>query len=163
MIVVAVVVRAARAHALKETPFSDRMNFVVRPPKAYKVVGIVCSALFGLALIASSFAMAKDPDYPWVATIFIVFLALGLYILYYSMRWKLVVAGDSMMLTPLFGQDRAYHVRGVTHIKLDVYLGVKVYSDKKRLFNVDKYSTCTAMFISYLIEKGVSAPDRIVL
>ena len=163
VIVVAVFIRAARGNALKESSFKDRMNFVVCAPKAYKVVGIICSGLFGVAFVASTFAMAGDGDYPWVAAIFIAFLALGLFLLHYSIHWKLVVAGDTLVLTPLFGKDRTYSVRDITHIKLDIYMGVKVYSGDRKLFNVDRYSTGTAMFISYLIEKGVKAPNRIII
>jgi len=163
VIVLAIFIGAIRKNALKQSPLASRMNFVVCAPRSYKGVGITCSALFGVALVGSTIGMAGDPDYPWVACIFGGLLAMGLFILYYAYRWKLVVAEDAMALTPLFGQDRIYSIRDVTHIGMGIYSGVKVFSGRKRLFSVDRYSSGTAMFISYLIENGVKAPKKIII
>ena len=163
VIVVTVFFNVLRKRAQKELFAENRMNFIVCAPNAYKVIGFICTGIFAFAFIGSTMAMWGDPDYPWVAGIFAGFLALGLFIVYYSFRWKLVVAEYTLILTPLFGLDRMYSVREITHIKMDVNLGIKVYAGKKKLFNVDRFSTGGTMLISYFIENGVRAPDKIII
>ena len=57
IIVVTIVFRQTRKEAQKVASRADRMHFIVRAPKLYKVVGIVDAALFGTALIFSSFSI----------------------------------------------------------------------------------------------------------
>ena len=157
------VFRATRNEAVREPPDSDRMHFVVRPPRLYRVIGIVCSALFGVSLVVSCFTFSGDPVFPLIAGIFATLFALGLYIIYYSYRWRLTIANDEIVHTPLFRLNRTYSVREVSHITLAPGRSIRVYTDEKKLFSVDSVSTGSAMLISYLIEKGVRAPGNINL
>ena len=163
VIVIAVFYKTAHREAHKETLRTDRMNFIVRAPKVYRVIGITCASIFGVILIVSSFTVAEDPIYYLLTSIFLGFFIFGACMAYYTFRWKLVVAGDWLVLTPLFGNERKYSVRDLTHIKTDPTYGVRAYSDNKRLFSVDSISIGCGMLISYLIEKGVKVPDKINL
>ena len=159
VIVIAVFHKTAHRDAQNEALPADRMSFIVRAPRLYRVVGIVCAALFGLILLVSPFT-AEDP-YFLSTLVFTVLFVSGIGIAYYTFRWKLVIEGDWIVLTPLFGNERRYFVRDVTHITTDLRYGVRAYSDRKRLFSVNSISVGCDMLISYLIEKGVQAPDKI--
>ena len=163
VIVIAIFYRTARRESQKEALQADRMNFIVRAPKVYRVIGIVCAALFGVVLLISSITAYEDPVYPVLASVFLCFFVLGAGMAYYTFRWKIVVTDDLLVLTPLFGGDRKYSVRDVTHIKTDPTLGVRAYSKEKRLFSVGSISVGCGMLVSYLIEKGVRVPDKINL
>ena len=157
--------RVTRREALKESPNSDRMHFVVRPPGLYRVTGIVCSSLFGVSLAATCFTLTNDPIFPLLAGIFAPLFAFGLYLVYYSYRWRLIIADDELVLTPLFRQNRTYSIRDISHITLGSARGLRVYvyKEEKKLFSVDSVSTGSAMLISYFIEKGVRVPAKINL
>ena len=161
VIVVWLVFRAAQNEAVKEPLNSDRMRFVVRPPRLYRVTGIVCSALFGASLVVTCFTLTDDPIFPFVAGVFSPLFALGLFIIYYSYRWRLTISNDKLLLTPLFRQDRMYSVRDVSHITVDPVRGMNLYAKGEKLFSVDGFSTSYAMLVSYLIEKGVHVPESV--
>lgn len=164
MIAIVWAVRHARKQALCESPLRDRMNFVVCLPLHYRVVGFACAALFGvLSVIALRNFDRGDVDYRIGCVSALTICALGLFFVYKSYRWKIVVAEDRFVLTPLFGKRRNYSVRDVTHIFTDPTFGVRVYAGEKKLFTVNRVSVGSAMFVSYLIEKGVRVPDRINL
>ena len=163
VIVLAVFYRAARKEALYVALCTDRMNFVVRVPRIFRVLGIVFAALFGACLIFSSFTVPDDPGYPFFTSVFAGFLITGSLLVYYSYRWKLIVADDRLVLTPVFGRERTYSIRDVTHIEADAARGVCAYSNQKRLFSVNSVSVGCGMLVSYFIEKGVRAPERINL
>ena len=161
VIVIAVFYTTARREAQKEVSKSDRMNFIVRAPRFYRVGGIICASFFGSILIVLSFAAADSPDHSLYTSIFAGLFVLGACIAYYTFRFKLVVSGNWIELTPFIGNGRKYCVRDITHIKVDSAYGVRVYAGKKRLFLVDVVSVGCGMFISYLIEKGVRVPEKI--
>jgi len=163
VIVIAVIFRILRRKSQKISSVSDRMNFIVRSPGIYRVTGIVCAAFFGCIFLISSLLAGNDPAYPFFTSVFIVFFAAGLFIAYYSFRWKLVVADNWLFLTPIFGNERKYNVREVTHIKTDPNLGIRAYSNDKKLFSVGSFSICSGMLVAYFIEKGVRAPEKINL
>ena len=161
IIVVTIVFRQTRKEAQKTASRTDRMHFIVRAPKLYKVVGIVDAGLFGTALVFSSFTAADDPAYPFFTSVFAGFFLLGLFIIFYSTRCRIIVEGSAITVTPLFKKEAMYSVKNITHIKADVNLGVRVYSGKKKLFTIDSFSIGSGMFVEYLIENGVEVPDRI--
>ena len=163
VIALAIFFRAAYREAHKEALLSDRMNFVVRPPRMYRVVGVICAAFFGAILVISSFTASEDLAWPFFTSVFAGFLVLGGLLVYYTFRWKLVVAEDRIELTPVFGIIKTYSIWDVTHIKADPTFGVRAYSHKKRLFSVDNVSVGCGMLIAYFIEKGVKTPERINL
>ena len=164
VIVLAVFYSKARRESLNEALFTDRMHFVVCAPKVFRVSGIICALFFGAIIIFYSFTVAEDdPAYFLLTAIFAGFLVLGAFLAYYAFRWKLVVVDNWLNLTPLFGSKRKYYVRDLTHFKTDPTFGVRAYSNGKQLFLVDSYSVGCGMFVSYLIEKGVKAPDKINL
>ena len=161
IIVVTIFFRLARKEAQKEAFRADRMHFIVRTPKLYKVVGIVDAALFGTALVFSSFTAGDDPAYPFFTSVFACLFLLGIFIIFYSIRCRIIVEGSTITVTPLFKKETTFSVKKITHIKADVNLGVRVYSGKEKLFTMDSFSIGSGMFVEYLIENGVSVPDRI--
>ncbi|MDR3365316.1 MAG: hypothetical protein LBS91_10305 [Clostridiales Family XIII bacterium] len=163
VIVLAASFSAARRNAQRKPPSGDRMNFVVRAPGVVRGLGIGCAACFGLVLALCSFLAAYDPNYPFYASVFGVLCTIGIILLFYSIRWKLAVNGDKLVLTPLFGKDKVFYVRNVTHIKVDGSRGVRAYADQKRLFSALSISPGISLLISYFIENGVRAPEKINL
>ena len=163
VIAIMAVVKRGRDKAEKGVLVLDRMNFVVRAPLAFKVLGVVCAAFFGFALAFYSMTAADDPAFPFFISVFAAFFAVGFFLTCYSYRWKLVVAEDSMVLTPLFGKDRIYSVREVTHVKADRNRGIRVFMAGKRLFMVGFVTADSMALVSYLIEKGVRTPEKIEL
>ena len=164
VIVLAVFYSKARRDSQNEDHFTDRMHFIVSAPKVYMVSGIVCASFFAAIVLFYSFTAADDdPAYFPVISVFTGFFILGAFLALYAFRRKLVVAGDWIDFTPLFGNKRRYFVRDMTHFKTDPTFGVRVYSDGKRLFSADTYSIGCSMLVSYLIEQGVRAPEKINL
>ena len=164
VIVLAVFYSKARRESQNETLFADRMHFIVCAPKVFRVSGIVCASFFGAIIIFYSFTAADDdPAYFPLTSIFTGFFILGAFLAYYTFRWKLAVVGNWLDFTPLFGNKRRYSVLDLTHFKTDPTFGVRAYTNEKRLFSVDSYSIGCGMLVSYLIEKGVKAPDKINL
>ena len=164
VIVVLLAFRVLRNEAVKVPPNSDRMNFVVRPPRLYRVGGIGFSAAFGVFLVMTcADYQPDDPVSPFGVCLFSALFALSLFVVYYSYRWRLKISDDKLLYTPLFGQERRYSVRDVSHIAAGVFGGIKLYSDGEKLFLVDTSSTGCAMFVSYLIEKGVHVPENVSL
>ena len=163
VIVIFVLVRRGRDNAEKEALSHDRMNFVVRLPLAYKVIGIVFVAVLGFGLVMILATAWGDSDFPLYAAVVTGLLLLGLFITLYTIRFRVVVDGNHFTLTSLFRGVRTYHVCEVTHIEADNTRGLRVYKGGKRLFFVDRYSVGCNMLISYFIENGVRAPKKIDL
>ena len=160
VIALAVIIRFARRKEEKKALGHDRMNFTVRPPKTIRIVSIVCSAIFGIVFIM--LLLPSDGE----ENIIIILLALGFAAaaacgLYYSFRWKLVVREDELLLTPLFGKEQKYSVSDVTSIETKSVYFVQIYKDNKVLFSAPGLSQGGVMLVSYFIEKGVKAPEKI--
>ena len=81
----------------------------------------------------------------------------------HSLQGKLNVNGEQLLLTPTVGKGRTHSLAEITHIDVDEGRGIRVYSDKEKLFSVDSAAIGLEMFISYLIENGVKVPDKINL
>ena len=161
IIVVTILFRQTRKEAQKIASRTDRMYFVVCAPKMYKIVGIIDAGLFGTALVFSSFTAADDPAYPFFTSVFAGFFLLGLFIIFYSVRCRVIVEGSTITVTPLFKKEITLSVKKITHIKADVNRGIRVFSGKEKLFTIDSFAIGSGMFVEYLIENGVEVPDRI--
>jgi len=160
VIALALTIGFVRKKAEKNASGTDRMNFTLRPPKMILIVSIVCAALFGLVFIILLVPPYNAENLP------MILLALGFMIiaacfLYYSLRWKLVVAEDVLMLTPLFGKKLEMQVRDITHIETRNANYIRVYSDDTKLFSAPGLSQGGSKLVSYFIEKGVRAPSNI--
>jgi hypothetical protein len=169
VIVLIILFNTARGEARKEARRADRLNFVVRAPKFYRIAGVAVTAVFVLLFIlvltlgGSSIGSGEDGVILFAGLVFGVFFLLGAFILLYSIRWKLNIVGDDLVLTPVFGRERSYSVREITHIKTANTGGIQIYIGSKKIFSVDAVSIGSNMRIAYFIEKGVKTPDKIKL
>lgn len=164
IVVIAIFVcfKIARREGEKKTRKMDRLNFIVRSPKLYTIVGLVDLVLFG-GLCVMFLITGNDSADIFVFITFIGFALLGFFILIYALRCKVVVEGDQISVTHMFKPKQDYSVRDITHIKVSTNLGVRIFSDRRKLFYVDIFGVGCGALIAYLIEHGVKVPDRINL
>lgn len=162
IIVVTVCFRMVLKKDAQEMRKMNRVNFVIRSPKFYKIVGLVDLVLFG-GLIIMFLLTGNETADAFVFTVFSVFAALGLFILLYAVRCRITVEDERISVVSMFKPKRDFSVKDITHIKASPNLGVRVYSGSKKLFSVDTYAVGCGMFVSYLIEQGVQTPDIINL
>jgi hypothetical protein len=166
VIVIVMFAQSKRRQALRNLPVADRMNIVVCFPRSYRNLGIVVTAVCGGLFLLSLLGHVRDPENMTrlvISVTLAAFCAVGVYQAYRSSRWRVVVAEDDLVLTPVFGKGRQFSVRDVTHIRVDPTFGIRVYREEEKLFTVNRLSTGSAALVSYLIEKGVRVPDRINL
>ena len=163
IIVIIVASQRWRKKEEREALNQDRMNFTVRPSKVYTVIGIGIAALDGFVLAQTGAQWRDDGSEPGLhlpsAILLAVFL-FGIFLALYPFRRKIVVAGERLTLIPLFGKGRSFDISEVTHIKTNWNI-LRVYARAKMLFSAGSYSSGCGMLISYLIENGVNAPDKI--
>ena len=160
VIALALIVNTARKKAEKESLNKDRMNFTVHVPRIIRIASIVVASVFG-AVLFLLLIPSPDEQSLVINLLALAFMAIALYFLYYSFRWKLVVAEDELTFTPLFGKRRNYNVKDITNIKIRNTYYIQVYRNENRLFSAPGLSQDGVMLVSYLIEKGVKAPSKI--
>jgi Ca2+/Na+ antiporter len=160
VIVLAFILKTARKKEEKKSLGKDRMNFTVHVSKAGRVVSIVLSSVFGAVLLLLLIPSAEEQSLP-ITLLALAFVIIALSFLYYSFRWKLVVAEDEITFTPLFGKKKKYNVGEITNIETKSTYFIQVYKNENRLFSASGLSKGGVMLISYLIEKGVKAPVKI--
>jgi len=163
IIVIVVVSQRWRKKEERDALNQDRMNFVVRPSKVYVVIGIGLAALDGFVLAQFAARWLGDGNergFSLPAAILLAVCLFGVFLALYPFRYKIVVAGDRFTLIPLFGKGRVFSISDATHIKTNWNI-LRVYAGAKKLLSVGIYSSGCGMLISYLIENGVSAPEKI--
>ena len=160
VIALAFIYKTARKKEEKKTRGRDRMNFTVRVPKTIRIMSIVLSSVFGAVFLLLLLPSAEEQSLP-INLLALAFVIIGLCLLYYSFRWKLVVAEDKLTFTPLFGKKKSYNVGDITNLETKNTLFIQVFKNENKLFSAPGLSQGGAMLVSYLIEKGVNAPVRI--
>jgi uncharacterized membrane protein len=157
VIVLAFVLKAARKKEEKKSLNTDRMNFTVHVSKTVRIICIVVSSVLGAVLLLLLIPSAEEQSLP-INLLTLAFVIIALCFLYYSFRWKLVVAEDELVFTPLFGKKKKYNVGDITNLETKNAYFIQVYKDDNRLFSAPGLSQGGVMLVSYLIEKGVNAP-----
>ena len=160
VIALAFIIKTARKKEEKKSKGLDRMNFVVRTPKTIRIVGIVCTAVFGTVLVLLLAPAGSESNFV-VTLLALAFVVIAACILYYSYRWKLVVAEETLVLRPLFGKELKYSISDVARIETKSVYFIRVFGESKKLFSAPGLSQGGVMLVSYFIEKGVEAPAKI--
>ena len=117
----------------------DENNFVLRQPKIFLWVGIVCAAFFS-ALIVLVIIYSDENLVWWISLIFGSFAALGLYLIFYCIRWEIKIEGNQISYTPFIGKKRQFTFDQITNVKYKPEKKITAFSGKKKLFTVDFFS-----------------------
>jgi len=160
VIALAFIYKTARKREEKNAASQDRMNFIVRAPKIVRVASLACTGLFGIVFIFLLIPPGNETG-KVINLVALAFVVVAGWVLYYSHRWKLVVAEDSLVLRPMFGKIMNYSVHDITRIETKSVYFIQVFGDKRKLFSAPGNSNDGVMLVSYFIEKGVKAPANI--
>jgi len=115
----------------------DENNFVIREPKIYLWIGIIC-AFFFCGLIVLMYIFPNDTAEWWTYLVFALFGMLGFYIIFYCVRWKLEIEGNRIIYTPFIGKKRLFTFDDIKKVKLKNGQKIIAYGDNnKKLFAVE--------------------------
>jgi len=133
----------------------DENNFVLREPKIYLWIGIICTVFFcGLIVLMCIFP--NDTAEWWTYLVFALFGILGIYIIFYCVRWKLEIEGNQIIYTPFIGKKRSFIFSDIKKIKLKNGQKIIAYGDNnKKLFAVEFTSNGFNILVSRLKKERI--------
>ena len=114
----------------------DENNFVLRQPKIFLWVGIICAGFFS-ALIVFAILYPNETSVWWVYLIFGFFAALGLYLIFYCIRWEIKIEDNQISYTPSIGKKRLFTFDQITNVKYKPGQKITAFSGTKKLLSVD--------------------------
>jgi len=135
-------VQALHGAARKAEKNMDSSSFVMRYPKGYAIIGLICFVGF-LGFIALPIFVDEEFDGFWrfYIGLFSSFALMCLLLIWVSVRWKIVVKGSDLRVTPIFGRTKDINVAEIAYIREVNYggvLGIKAFDSRgRRLFSAD--------------------------
>jgi len=115
----------------------DENNFVLRQPKIFFVIGVIC-AVFFCSLIVLMCIVSNDSAEWWVFLIFSSCAILGFYIIFYCVKWELKIEGNQIIYTPFIGKKNSFAVSDIKKAKLKNEQKIIAYDvNNKKLFAVE--------------------------
>ena len=144
---VPIVLGIIRKNSVKKEAGMNAQDFVISYSVGWPVYMLVISALIVVLL----FALNMGGEANLAANIFgPVCVLLFLFGAYATARMRIVVTGESIVVTPIFGKVKQYCFRDITKIKIVPFSNGQtayyVYGDK-RLFSLDDTLAGTNLFL----------------
>jgi uncharacterized membrane protein YbhN (UPF0104 family) len=133
----------------------DESSFVVRQPKIFLWIGIICAFLF-CALIALMTIFPNETNKWWVYLIFLFFMLLGLFVTYSYVMWELRVEGNRIIYSPSIGKKKSLTIDRITKIKVDNdFQKIVAFNGNKRIFSVEFVYSGFNILVSYLEKEKI--------
>lgn len=88
-------------------------------------IGLIGTLLFSIFLIISF--IPKDKNHLFTMIIFGTLSLLGLFILIYSVRCRVIVKGDQMIITPFIGKIKSVKFIDITEVKIKTFGEARSY------------------------------------
>jgi hypothetical protein len=114
----------------------DENNFVIRQPKTFFWVGIMCPVFFGGLIVFAIISNISTAVW-WVYLVFSFFTALGLFLVYYCRKWELKVENNQITYSPVFGKKKSFNIDYITKVKFKPGRMVTAFNENKKLFSVE--------------------------
>ncbi len=148
---------AWKAQAINADCICTDEKFALYTPKSYFWIGFICTVLFLSATILL-IRLQNEACKWWVYMISVLFVLSGLFLVYYSYRWKIEVSGDTIVYTPLFGKKRMFLISRITGLKSSSsgnIMDYHVYVNGKKAFKFDETTIGCSTFIKYVHNRNV--------
>lgn len=134
----------------------DDLHYVVRVPLALKavyfsifVMGMILFAIFlffklkgNPSITAGNFRLA------------LIVSGVGLVVMFFSTKWRIVVNEDQMKVHPLFGMSRTVQISDIERAEIGEKEQIEIYVDGKKLTTVDCLTDNFDRFRETLIRYG---------
>jgi len=158
-VVIGVIFALSQRKAKKLEAEMDAGDFIVRRPLVLLIIGLILTIIFVFILAVLNY---KDPDIWLVLLIFLPFLLLGPMCVVCYYRWNIIVKGNQISYTPLFGKERTFSFDHITTVKRGALPTrgesvdtIKAYHGKKKLFTVTDVCPGFNVLASRLESEGV--------
>jgi len=114
-------------------------HFIVRQSILYLLAGVICTLFFS-AITVWAILFPNDTAEWWVFLIFSLSIILGLYLLIYSIKWKIKIDDEHIVYTPFFGKKIDLTFKEITKVKIQRNNKMEVYTSEKKVFSIE-YNT----------------------
>jgi NADH:ubiquinone oxidoreductase subunit 5 (subunit L)/multisubunit Na+/H+ antiporter MnhA subunit len=133
----------------------DENNFVIREPKIYLWIGIICAVFFcGLFVLMCMFP--NDTAEWWTYLVFSLFGISGICLVIYCVVWKLEIKDNQIIYTPFIGRKRSLIFDDIKKVKLKNGQKIVAYGDNnKKLFAVEFTSNGFNILVSRLKKERI--------
>ena len=154
-ILVPLVLGIIKKNSVRKEARMNAQDFVISYSVGWPIFMLVISVLIAVLL----FAVNWSGEANLAANICVpTFSLLFLFGAYATARMRIVVTGESIMVTPILGKVKQYCFRDITKIKIVPFSNGQtayyVYSDK-RLFSLDDTLAGTNLFLQRARELGI--------
>jgi len=134
---------------------TENNQYTVRPSKLIAVTGVVCVILF-LAFTVLMISLTKDfTEVIWVASVFLVFILLGLFLAIFALKWRIDVNDNTLTLYhPFkFPNERSINFDEISYAKNGMN-GLYIYAGEKKVVTVDTFAVGRGKLVAQLLEQG---------
>lgn len=143
-------------------------DFTVRQSKAYLVLGIICTVMFGGSIAAITVLVEAKSLIWWLYPFFGGFTFLGVYAMLYALRWRVDVGNETFTYQPALGSAKIIPYTSITRTQIvgpsSLHEGPRlmVFTGKKRA-TLAVENTCInyAPFLAQIKSKELCSYDRL--
>lgn len=134
----------------------DENNFVLRQPKIFIWIGVICAIFFCVLIVLMS-VFPNDTAEWWVYLVFSFFVILGFFLIFYCVKWELRIEDNQIIYTPFIGKKIIFTIGNIKKAKLKNGQKIIAYDDKnKKLFSVEYTCNGFNVLVSRLRREQIS-------
>ena len=159
-VILGAIFAAAKKDAAKAEKNMDENNFIIRQPKFFMWIGILCALVFGAALIFMSI-FPNDTAEWWIYLMFFVFVLLGLLLILVYIIWEIKIEGDNVYFKSLI-IHKNFTFADITKVKIknpnpqnDQYQQAVLYAGTKRIITVESFCRGYGILIKRLKKENL--------
>jgi len=128
----------------------DENNVVLRQSYIFFILGTICTPLFSIAL----FYNYKTFGF-WGNLLFILFIIIGVFLIIYSIRWKLQIKNNKIIFRPFIGKKKIFNINYITRIEIKRNI-LKAYNENNVIFSIDFNCVGFNIFLSRLEKENIN-------
>ena len=134
----------------------DENKFVLRQPKIFFWIGIICTIFF-CALIVLMSIFPNDSAEWWIYLVFSLFVILGFFLIFYCVRWELKIEGNQIIFKPFIGKKNLFTIDNIKKVKFKNGQKIIAFNDNNnKLFSVEYTCNGFNVLVSRLKKEQVS-------
>jgi len=151
---------AAKKDVAKAEKNMDENNFIMRQPKLFMWVGIVCMLVFGALIIYMSI-FPNDTAEWWVFLGFFVFVLLGLLLVLVYIIWEIKIEGENIYCKFLL-RRKNFSFSDITKVRIknpnpqnDQYQQAILYAGTKKILTIESFCRGYSILIKRLKKENI--------
>ena len=128
----------------------DENNIVLHQSYFLFILGIICVPIFSIAL----FYNYKTFGF-WGNLLFILLIISGVFLIIYSVRWKLQIENNKIIFRPFIGKKKIFNINYITRIEL-ILNKLIAYNDNNIIFSIECNCIGFNIFFSRLEKENIN-------